>query len=268
MRVLLVCGNHPRHNFLANILLENKLLSSLIIEKRESFVPKLTSDYSDKIIELHNLHFSKRKEAEIEIFGDEEVNFDKILQVKVGEINSIKSHNFILQEKPDVVITCGCGILSNETLKILPTQTWNIHGGLSPWFKGAITHFWPSYLLKPQYTGVTIHYISSKIDAGNIIHQTPAVLVKDDGLHQLSARSLKLGFLSVIALLKKFKSNGEINSTQQKLTGKLWLKKDWNPEHLLLIYNTFNDKIVDMYITNKLNQDKPKIYDNFNTTNY
>lgn len=267
MRVLLICGDHPRHKFLANMLYKNKLLSSLIIEKRESFTPSLSLEYSDNIIELHNLHFTKRKEAEIEIFGDEELIFDNVLKIKGDQINSLICHNFILKEKPDIVITCGCGILSNETLKILPSQTWNIHGGLSPWFKGAITHFWPSYFLKPQYTGVTIHYISSKIDAGNIIHQTPAVLVKDDGLHQLSARSLKLGFLSLIDLLKKFKSNGEINSVEQKSTGKLWLKKDWKPEHLLLIYDKFNDKIVNMYLSKKLNQDKPKIYDNFNNIN-
>jgi hypothetical protein len=32
---------------------------------------------------------------------------------------------------------------------------WNIHGGLSPWYRGAITHFWPSYMLEPQLTGMS-----------------------------------------------------------------------------------------------------------------
>ena len=267
MKVLLICGNHPRHKFLANILNKNNLLSSLIIENRESFIPKLHSDYSDNISKLHRLHFRKREEAELQIFGDENFIHDNFLEITADQINSPTCHNFVLKEKPDVIVTCGCGILSEETLKIFPTQTWNIHGGLSPWFKGAITHFWPSYFLKPQYTGVTIHYISSKIDAGNIIHQTPAVLVKDDGLHQLSARSLKLGFLSIVELLKKFKIKGKINSISQKTTGKLWLKKDWKPEHLLLIYDKFNDKIVNMYLSNDLNQDKPILYDNFRNAN-
>lgn len=265
MRVLLICGNHPRHKFLANILTKNNLLSSLIVEKREKFIPDLDSNYSEKISKLFSLHFRKRTEAELEIFGDEEIKHDNILEIKANQINSSIAQDFVIRENPDVVITCGCGILSEDTLKKFPTQTWNIHGGLSPWFKGAITHFWPSYLLKPQYTGVTIHYISSKIDAGNIIHQTPAVLVKDDGLHQLSARSLKIGFLSVIDLLKKYKTSGKINSVAQKTTGKLWLKKDWKPEHLLLIYDKFDDKIVNMYLSNDLSQDRPKLYNNFNS---
>ena len=191
------------------------------------------------------------------------MNFKNILKIKGDQINEPISHEFMLSEKPDVVITCGCGILSSSTLKILPIQTWNIHGGLSPWFKGAITHFWPSYFLKPQYTGVTIHYITSKIDAGKIIHQTPAILIKGDGLHQLSSRSLKKGFESVVELLKKYKSNGHLSSVRQKTNGKLWLKRDWKPEHLIIIYEKFNDKIVDMYLSKEIDQEIPKIYDNF-----
>tara|TARA_B100001059_G_C17794675_1_gene562313 strand:+ start:559 stop:1362 length:804 start_codon:yes stop_codon:yes gene_type:complete len=267
MRVLLICGNHPRHIFLANILQKHKLLQSLIIEERESFVPMLDNQYSNNILKLHNLHFKKREEAELEVFGNEFMSFKNTLRIKGSEINSSVCHEFVLKENPDIVITCGCGLLSKETLNVFPIQTWNIHGGLSPWFKGAITHFWPSYFLKPQYTGVTIHYISPKIDAGNIIHQTPAHLVENDGLHQLSARSLKLGFLSIIDLINKLKKNGELNSIKQKTTGKLWLKKDWKPEHLLLIYDKFNDEIVNMYLSNQLNQELPNIYDNFNNTN-
>ena len=61
--------------------------------------------------------------------------------------------------------------------------------------------------------------------------------------------------------------NGKINSIEQKLTGKLWLKKDWKPEHLILVYDKFKDDIVNMYLSKKLNQEMPKIYNNFNNTN-
>ena len=260
---MLICGDHPRHRFLINLLQKNMLLNSLIVQEREHFIPSLDSNYSKKVVDLHNLHFKKREEAELEIFSDFKVSFKNTLKIKGDQINEPTSHEFILSEKPDVVITYGCGILSSSTLKILPKQTWNIHGGLSPWFKGAIPHFWPSYFLKPQYTGVTIHYITSKIDAGEIIHQTPAILVKGDGLHKLSSRSLKKGFESVVELLKKYKSIGYLSSVRQKTTGKLWLKRDWKPEHLIIIYEKFSDKIVDMYLSKEIDQEIPKIYDNF-----
>ena len=128
--------------------------------------------------------------------------------------------------------------------------------------QGAITHFGP-HIFKTQYTGVTIHYITYKIDAGEIIHQTPEILVKGDGLHKLSSRSLKKGFESVVELLKKYKSIGYLSSVRQKTNGKLWLKRDWKPEHLIIIYEKFSDKIVDMYLSKEIDQEIPKIYDNF-----
>ena len=44
--------------------------------------------------------------------------------------------------------------------------------------------------------------VENKIDAGEIIHQTPAVLERGDGLHMLASKSLKKGYDSIITLIK------------------------------------------------------------------
>ena len=41
--------------------------------------------------------------------------------------------------------------------------------------------------------------------------------------------------------------------------GKLFLKKDFRPEHLRIVYNLFKDDIVKHYLQNKLYKSKPKI---------
>ena len=46
-----------------------------------------------------------------------------------------------------------------------------MHGGLSPWYKGGATHFWPTYLIEPEFTGITVHETTKDLDAGAIIHQ-------------------------------------------------------------------------------------------------
>ena len=68
MKIMLICGDHPRHRFLINLLQKNMLLNSLIVQEREHFIPSLDSNYSKKVVDLHNLHFKKREEAELEIF--------------------------------------------------------------------------------------------------------------------------------------------------------------------------------------------------------
>ena len=264
MKILLATGDHPRHQHLKNLLWEQDLLDAVIIEKREKFIPKPEKELSSELKDLFRQHFEKREKAENEIFSENTFSEKftgrpELLQIQPGEMNSPKAIEFIKSNRPDVVITAGVGILSKEFLKAAPVEIWNIHGGLSPWYKGAITHFWPSYHLQPQFTGCTIHYINHKIDAGNIIHQTPAVLKNGDGLHQLSCRSLLLAFNELIHVLKIFKEKGRLTSSPQRSTGKLWLKNDWQPHHLKLIYDVYDDKIVDLYLNKYLPQTLPTL---------
>ncbi len=263
MKILLIIGNHPRHIYLENLLFDRGLLSDLIVQDRESFSSPINETIIKKNKKLYIEHFKKREESELKFYGNRSIKFDKYLSISPDDLNSDLVINYIKSSNPDILITNGIGIIKDNLLNVFPEQSWNIHGGLSPWFKGSITHFWPSYFLKPQYTGVTIHYISSKIDAGKIIHQTPAILKYNDSLHDLSSRSLKVGYESIPKLIDRYESDKFLPSVTQKNTGKLWLKKDWKPEHLQLIYEFYNDKVVNMYLDGKFEKDEPKIFDNF-----
>ena len=50
---------------------------------------------------------------------------------------------------------------------------------------------------------------------------------------------------------------------KQKGTGKNFLNSDFKPEHLRLIYNTFNDDIVNHYLQGKLNPKSPNLIRQF-----
>lgn len=260
MKVLLATGNHPRHNYLARILHENNALHALITETRENFIPEPPVELEPALKQCFITHFSKRERAENSIFNLTPPIIENQLIIPSDGLNSKETIDFILNSNPDIIITAGIGLIGGEVLRACPKEIWNIHGGLSPWYKGAITHFWPSYHLQPQYTGCTIHRINSGIDSGDIIHQTPAVLEEGDGLHQLSSKSLKFAFESIIPLLDLLKKQGELKSLKQGKTGKLWLKKDWHPQHLELIYGFYNDRIVDAYLQNKLYQERPNLF--------
>ncbi|WP_026838118.1 formyltransferase family protein [Gillisia sp. JM1] len=261
MKVLLAIGNHPRHKFLIRLLKENGFLDALIIEKRENFIPFAPENLDDLTKEYFVTHFEKRNQAEVEVFDSKinKVDIENRLEILPGEINHQKTIDFVAKNQPDILITFGIGILQHNFLSIAPKEIWNIHGGLSPWYKGTITHFWPSYHLQPQFTGCTIHYINSKIDGGAIIHQTPAILEYNDGLHQLSCKSLKIALETIVPLLNLISKSKSIKAVDQKTTGKLWLKKDWKPQHLKLIYGLYEDKVVNAYLDGELVQSKPQL---------
>ena len=164
---------------------------------------------------------------------------------------------------PDLILTYGCGILSDQIIKCAK-NAWNIHGGLSPWYKGGITLFWPSYMLEPQMTGMTIHELTKDLDAGDIIHQCTSDLVRGDGVHDLACRAIiKIGE-EINKLLLIINSKDDIKKKPQINPGKLWKESDWRPEHLKLIYEIYNDKIVDHYLDKKFKQNNPIIFRQFN----
>ena len=73
--------------------------------------------------------------------------------------------------------------------------------------------FWPTYLLEPEYTGITLHEMSNYPDAGNIIHQTNLKIKANDGIHDNACRAVKefsdiVGPLVVSNLNQKKKLKG------------------------------------------------------------
>ena len=241
--ILIIIGDHPRHIYLAKYLQKQFKNIAIILERREQFLPKISNIFNNSEYrlkkDLYERHFFERKITEAKFFGDNNSNdfFEKCLK------NNIPIHRC---EKET--------LNSKETIKfielvILPKKSFNLHGGISPWYKGSITHFWPSYFLEPQMTGMTLHQLTSDLDAGGIVHQNSGVLVKGDGIHDLSCRTLK-SFISELPYVINKILIDDFHLEAQKSKGKLWLSSDWRPEHLRLVYDFFNNRIVDYVLDN------------------
>ncbi len=263
MKIVLITGTHPRHIFIANVLYKTGCLAALIIEERENIHP-LPPDYlSDEQRILFIEHFKLREITELNSF--EENNFPVVPTIKLpkDKINSQKVQSLIQKYDPELLISYGCHILSEETLSFARHEKWNCHGGLSPWYRGAITHFWPSYMLEPQMTGMTVHDLTPKLDAGDVVHQCVAPLELGDKLHDLAVKAVRELGNDLPQLVRKIASKEKIIKKQHKTSGVLWLASMWRPEHLDIIYNQYNDKIVDYYLNGKFKQTKPDLHRQF-----
>lgn len=249
---------------MANELDRANLLSGWIIERREAFIPMPDPDLSSDLAALFVHHFERRAQAEIATFqniapADAAPNA-KRLTVDHENLNSEPVVAFIKERRPRFVLSYGCHKLDGRTLTSVGVPFWNVHGGLSPWYRGVLTHFWPSYLLEPQMTGVTLHETTTAIDGGGIIHQTGVDLVSGDGLHDLACRAVA-GFARELpsVMRRALNSSLPIAGQQQVTTGRIWTAAMWRPEHLLVIYKYFQDRIVDHCIESRLVGRVPKL---------
>jgi len=263
MNVIGMFGDHPRHKYIAQKLAEGGDLCGLIIEQREAHIPEPPERLSEHLTDLYEHHFERRSKAESEFFGEKKFPDVPKLQVSQSELNSERVRDFIQDKNPEVTVTYGVHILSDETLAAIPGKAWNVHGGLSPEYRGVITHFWPSYMLEPQMTGVTLHELTPDVDAGPIVHQTGAELVYGDGVHELACRTVrKFGeeLTTVLEITSEDKLEEPVSQTR---SGKLWVSDDWRPEHLLVVYDEFDNRIVDHYLDGDFDQKDPDLIRQF-----
>jgi len=261
MRIVFLTGSHPRHAYMARALSKTGQLVGLVIEQREAFVPEPPPGLKPGTAALFRRHFGDRDATEARHFGAAALPEVARRNVELAELNTAATVDFINRLQPDLVFSYGVHKLTSEMLASLDAKLkWNIHGGLSPWYRGVITHFWPSYFLEPQMTGMTVHELTQDIDGGSLIHQSVAKLVSRDGIHDLACRAvLSLGE-ELPDLAAVVKSGRLLAPHQQKTTGRIWRSIDWRPEHLHPIYDHHENRIVDLYLEGAFEQKAPKIF--------
>jgi len=262
MSVVAITGDHPRHCFLVQQLAKAGLLSGWIVEQRKPFVPTPGDDVPLGLHRLFNLHFARREEAEHRAFGaltPSSVNMEQ-LPVEVSALNGVDARRFLVDRAPRFVVSYGCHKLDDPMLKATSARFWNTHGGLSPWYRGVHTHFWPSYLLEPQMTGVTLHETTEAIDGGAIIHQSGVTLNRGDGLHDLACAAVKTYALELPAVLGRALALGNVEGKVQTTTGRIWTAAMWRPEHLIPIYEHYEDRIVDRCLDGEITGRTPTLH--------
>lgn len=265
MRVVLLTGSHPRHFYIVNQLIKTGQIVGHVVEKREEFVPQPPSNISDLDKENFIRHFKDRDDSEHRFFKEDSVVKERIptLNVTLEELNSENTIEWIKSFNADLIISYGVHKLTDQLISESAKHAWNIHGGLSPWYKGNITLFWPFYNLKPNWAGMTIHQLTAKLDGGGVVHHSVPTLEYGDGIHDVASKAVIQVAEDLKNMLLKIKIE-DVQYVKQKGNGKLFTSQDWQPQHLRVIYNLFDNDIVDKYLDGDLPHVEPNLVNIFN----
>ncbi|MCH9853250.1 MAG: methionyl-tRNA formyltransferase [Alphaproteobacteria bacterium] len=260
MSIIIITGDHPRHKYLVNCIASTGCLAAWVQEKRESFVPEPPQNIAKDLKYLFVKHFALRDEVENQFFNSNDTITDApILQVSASTLNADKTVNFVNHFAPKIILSYGCHKLSKDFMQNVNSKFWNIHGGLSPDYRGTITHFWPRYFLEPQMTGMTLHETTDFLDAGAIILQTAAAMNRGDSLHMLASRNV-MHFCEILkSKISQMNMEQLPQGIIQKNYGKVFMSSDWRVEHLHLIYNLYHDRIVDAVLDGHIKGREPEL---------
>jgi folate-dependent phosphoribosylglycinamide formyltransferase PurN len=263
VKLLVLCGSHPRHLFVAQQLITYGVETLVIQMVREELIPSLPDGTGEQDAFNFNRHFIDRSNAETREFGLDPLLSckEKYINHKISrdELNSDRVLRTVNDYNPDFCIIFGTDLIKLPLMSILPRNTFNLHLGLSPWFRGSATLFWPFVMLQPQYAGITIHRIVEKPDAGEIIHQACPLLNNSQGIHDVAVEAIKIFKNPVYKMFESFEQGKELAGIMPKSEGKIWRTSDFKMQHLRLIYNIYENKIVHEYLKGTFGINPPNL---------
>jgi methionyl-tRNA formyltransferase len=115
--------------------------------------------------------------------------------LEVGHgVDDINDPALIAQAKAsgaEVALLFGTSILKQGWLDAFPDRIVNLHLGLSPFYRGAATLFWPLANGELECVGTTIHLAAEKVDAGAILARIKADPRPGDTYYSLTNRLIR-----------------------------------------------------------------------------
>jgi methionyl-tRNA formyltransferase len=102
----------------------------------------------------------------------------KIPVHKVADYHSSETVNSLRETNADLGILYGTNIIKEPVFSIPKLGSINIHQGLAPVYRGGPTVFWELYNGE-KGIGITVHFVASKVDTGDIILQKTVPLRYD-----------------------------------------------------------------------------------------
>lgn len=127
--------------------------------------------------------------------------------IQVASVNSEESATFIKEMQPDMLVSCFLlEIVKNEILKLPKKGSINVHPGLMQKHRGTFSSFW-AIIQKWHKSGATVHYMTEKIDEGEMIVQKSFFIYPTDTIHSLNKKAAKLGGRLLVKALINIKRN-------------------------------------------------------------
>jgi phosphoribosylglycinamide formyltransferase-1 len=136
-------------------------------------------------------------ELQIKTFSFEPKNYKKKKQFEQEIVQKLQEENV------DLIVLAGYMRLIGETLlSEYKNRIINIHPSYLPHFKGKDA-IGQALIHRPEYTGVTVHYVDEGMDTGSIIEQVKIDLLENETRETLEQRVHKLEHMLYPKVIKK-----------------------------------------------------------------
>ena len=256
MRAILLTSTFRRHVHVANTVAAACDLVGVWQEEKTFRPERYARDEADHAVIQR--HFAERDDFEARYFSS-----DSAIRLTAGAVHRTVGGGgcsdpaevaLMTAARPDVVLVFGTGILHAPVLSAFEGRIINIHLGLSPYYRGAGTNFWPLVNRQPEYVGATIHYLDAGIDTGPIIAHARPAIDRADGPHDIGNKTI---VAAAQALLRASSAHvaGTVRAVPQLTGGRLYQRKDFSADAVRILYRNFETGMIEEYLATRAARD-------------
>ena len=261
MNIALLTSSHLRHKYIAAKIAESLNLALVVSEEKNTAITDTTL-YNEADKKLINTHFDDRSKSEKQFFGDYSIFPREVELIRVlnKDVNSKEVQEALVKHKIDVILLFGSSIIKDDLLVKYPEKIINLHLGLSPYYKGSGTNFFPIVNNEFECIGATFHLASNKVDAGNLLHQIRVKGVNEnDTIYSLGNKVIKEAGKIYPKIVMEYLM-GEITPKAQKsvVHGNVYRIKDFTPQSIRNAKAVIQKGGLKYYLDNKTQIDNSK----------
>jgi Formyl transferase len=258
VKAILLTSTFRRHVFVANTVSAGCDLVGLWQEEK-SFRPERYANNADdeRVIQEH---FAARDLSEARYFATDDAPrlapgaVHRV--VGAGACSAADEVERMTALAPDVVLVFGTGILREPFLSAFAGRIINIHLGLSPYYRGAGTNFWPLVNREPEYVGATIHYLDAGIDTGAILSHARPEIERGDGPHDVGNKTIVAAAGTFLRVATAHVA-GVARAIPQWGGGRLYQRKHFSADAVRTLYRNFEAGMIDDYLASRVARDAP-----------
>ena len=246
MRLLVLTSNAIRHQFIANTLAEAAEEALVVCECRPSDAAGPAAGSASLAA-----HFRLRYGTECRWFAGHDGFRARTLPVLYGEANLPSTVQIVTDFRPDVCVVFGASLITDPLLSLLPAgRTVNLHLGLSPYYRGSGTNFWPFVNEELEYVGSTLLHLDAGIDTGAIIAHIVPAIEPGDTVHTVGCKVIRASAEGLLHVLRLVRDGQTVPHVPQwrVADGRYYRSQDVTEEILARYHRNLDQGLVDRFL--------------------
>lgn len=241
MKITVFTSNQPRHLYLIQQL-ASICDEVYAIQECNTVFPGQVQDFFNKTPVMQE-YFKRVMQSEKDIFGSIHFLPKNVhqLALKSGDLNKLSLVTLHDALQSDIYVVFGSSFIKDPLIDFLiEHKAYNIHMGVSPYYRGSSCNFWAPFDGHPELIGATIHMLSRGLDSGDMLYHALPKPEKID-CFQLGMKAVKVAHDSLVSRIQS-----------KELFEMEPVKQNKNLEYRYTRNRDFTDEVALNYLQNQI----------------